>query len=295
MKNQTMKNASDTGVPLKQQQQNVSSKMLSQISNFKQSEEGRITAAESQAVEKRGKPKNILEGCYKNSLKAFKYPNQKLEKGYDRFQQLLSQLEASCGLEVSNERCKISFSDLCQHEVLCGFADEVILFPLSKQTEDLDVLYGRFGTNDDVDMRDGTSNWQIAMIAIQMKKFYKKTGRRVRVDGKTPVGNVHTMGTNDGKKRETHFINIKKAEEAKEKNQMGLLTMDDGIVNWGEHTEAEETNHALMAISSSNEANEIYEKDEKLKRYRRIGMKAVKEKEQLQKTVDSWKDSSKNL
>ncbi|GJS76988.1 hypothetical protein Tco_0726869 [Tanacetum coccineum] len=46
---------------------------------------------------------------------------------------------------------------------------------------------------------------------------------------------------------------------------------------------------------SSNEANEIYEKDEKLKKYRRIGMKAVKEKEQLQKIVDSWKDSSKNL
>ncbi|GJW62927.1 hypothetical protein Tco_0114811 [Tanacetum coccineum] len=76
---------------------------------------------------------------------------------------------------------------------------------------------------------------------------------------------------------------------------MGLLIMDDGIVNLGEHTEDEETNHALMAISSSSEANEIYEKDEKLKRYRRIGMKAVKEKEQLQKTVDSWKDSSKNL
>ncbi|GJR00969.1 ribonuclease H-like domain-containing protein [Tanacetum coccineum] len=115
---------------------------------------------------------------------------------------------------------------------------------------------------------------------------------------------------------------------------MGLLTMDDEIVNWGEHTEVEEINHALMAINSSNElgdqeaqilaysqavkkleaqlvtfqkqqlslnekltfqANEIYEKDEKLKRYRRIGMKAVKEKEQLQKTLDSWKDSSKNL
>ncbi|GJT60216.1 putative ribonuclease H-like domain-containing protein [Tanacetum coccineum] len=35
------------------------------------------------------------------------------------------------------------------------------------------------------------------------------------------------------------------------------------------------------------QANEIYEKDEKLKRYRRIGMKAVKEKEQLQKTGPS--------
>ncbi|GJV75550.1 hypothetical protein Tco_1507134 [Tanacetum coccineum] len=62
-----------------------------------------------------------------------------------------------------------------------------------------------------------------------------------------------------------------------------------------EHTEVEETNHALMAISSSSKANEIYEKDEKLKKYNRIGMKALKEKEQLQKTLDSWKDSFKNL
>ncbi|GKB12332.1 hypothetical protein Tco_0846255 [Tanacetum coccineum] len=43
------------------------------------------------------------------------------------------------------------------------------------------------------------------------------------------------------------------------------------------------------------QANALYEKDEKLKKYRRIGMKAVKEKEQLHKTVDSWKDSSTNL
>ncbi|GKA52723.1 hypothetical protein Tco_0746038 [Tanacetum coccineum] len=40
----------------------------------------------------------------------------------------------------------------------------------------------------------------------------------------------------------------------KEQNQNCLLTMDDGVVNWGEHTvEEEETNHALMAISSNTE------------------------------------------
>ncbi|GJR07536.1 hypothetical protein Tco_0790188 [Tanacetum coccineum] len=39
----------------------------------------------------------------------------------------------------------------------------------------------------------------------------------------------------------------------------------------------------------------IFEKDEKLKKYRRIGMKAVKDKDALQKIVDSWFASSKNL
>ncbi|GJS73388.1 putative ribonuclease H-like domain-containing protein [Tanacetum coccineum] len=432
-----------------------------------------VTAAEIQAVEKERKAKNILlmaipkehmrrfhgmddakeiweairtrfggnanskkmqKAVFKQQFEAFKISNSEgLEKGYDRFQQLLSQLEAH-GAEVSTEdanhkflrslpsawsnlamtmrtnpeidnlsiddlynnlrvfeqeiqgapktsssaqnvafvsqsksstnKVKSGFSgayssctpstsstNIPEKEVLAGFADEVIYSLFAKQTEDLDLLHEDLEQIDDVDIEEMDINWQIAMIAIRMKKFYKKTGRRVRVDGKTP-------GIHDGKKKRDSLYQHQEAGK-QEKNQMGLLTMDDGIVNWGEHTEAEETNHALMAISSSNEvslcsktcidsynklkllydeqmnqlgdqeaqilaysqavkkleaqlvtsqkqhlslneklafqANEIHEKDEKLKRYRRIGMKAVKEKEQLQKTVDSWKDSSKNL
>ncbi|GKG28893.1 hypothetical protein Tco_0416258, partial [Tanacetum coccineum] len=59
-------------------------------------------------------------------------------------------------------------------------------------------------------------------------------------------------GTNDGKKKRDSFYQHQEVGK-QENNQMGLLTMDDGIVNWGEHTEVEETNHVLMAISSSNE------------------------------------------
>ncbi|GJR85693.1 hypothetical protein Tco_0209704 [Tanacetum coccineum] len=159
-----------------------------------------------------------------------------------------------------------SSNNIPEREVPAGFADEVIYSLFAKQSEDLDLLHEDLEQIDDMDVEEMDINWQIAMIVIRMKKFYKKTGRRVRIDGNKPVG-----------------FDKKKLEY-------------DGVVNWEEHTEEEvETNHALMATSSNNEANELYEKDEKLKKYRRIGMKAAKEKEQLQKTVDSWKDSSKTL
>ncbi|GJY18665.1 putative ribonuclease H-like domain-containing protein [Tanacetum coccineum] len=117
---------------------------------------------------------------------------------------------------------------------------------------------------DDLDIKEMDINWKIAMIAIQMKKFYKKTRRRVRIDGKAPQ-----RGHNDVQEEERLLLSTPKARKQEKKTDGPLLIMDD--------------------------ANEIYEKDEKLKKYRRIRMKAVKEKEQLQKTLDSWKDSSKNL
>ncbi|GJT85181.1 ribonuclease H-like domain-containing protein [Tanacetum coccineum] len=75
----------------------------------------------------------------------------------------------------------------------------------------------------------------ISMIAIRMKKFYKKTGRRVRVDGKTPVGfdkkklecfNCHNTGhfareytakgTHDEKKKRDSFLSTPRSRKARE-------------------------------------------------------------------------------
>ncbi|GJV41435.1 ribonuclease H-like domain-containing protein [Tanacetum coccineum] len=99
-----------------------------------------------------------------------------------------------------------------------------------------------------------------------MKKFYKKTGRRVRIEGNKPVGfdkkklkcfkchntghfsrECPSKGTNDGKKRDSFYQD--QGAGKKEQNQNCMLTMDDGVVNWGEHiVEEEDTNNALMAI-----------------------------------------------
>ncbi|GJU45757.1 putative ribonuclease H-like domain-containing protein [Tanacetum coccineum] len=154
--------------------------------------------------------------------------------------------------------CTLSTSsnNIPEREVPAGFADEVIYSLFAKQSEDLDLLHEDLEQIDDVDIK-------IAMIAIRMKKFYKKTRRRVRIDGNKPVGfdkkklkcfKCHNTGhfarecpfngTNDGMKRDSFYQD--QGVGKKEQNQNCLLTMDDGVLNWGEHTvEEEETNHAL--------------------------------------------------
>ncbi|GKA77353.1 ribonuclease H-like domain-containing protein [Tanacetum coccineum] len=177
-----------------------------------------------------------------------------LEKGYDRFQQLLSQLEAH-GAEVSTEDANHKFlrslppawsnlamtmrtkpdvdtlsskllilNNIQEREVPASFADEVIYSLFAKQSEDLDLLHEDLKLIDDVDIEEMDINWQLAMISIRMKKFYKKTGRRFRIDGNKPVGfdkkklecfkchntshlarECPSKGTNDRKKRDSFY------------------------------------------------------------------------------------------
>ncbi|GJW52694.1 hypothetical protein Tco_0096779 [Tanacetum coccineum] len=207
----------------------------------------------------------MQKAVFKQQFEAFKISNSEgLEKRYYRvFEQeiqgapktsssaqnvaFVSQSKSSTnkvksGFSGAYSSCTPSTSstNIPEKEVLAGFADEVIYSLFAKQTEDLDLLHEDLEQIDDVDIEEMDINWQIAMIAIRMKMFYKKTRMVIRVEWKKPVG---------FDKKESLSVSMKQ-----EKNQMGLLTIDDGIVNWGEHTEAEETNQALMAIRLNNES-----------------------------------------
>ncbi|GJZ79962.1 ribonuclease H-like domain-containing protein, partial [Tanacetum coccineum] len=281
--------------------------------------------------------KKMQKAVLKQQFEAFTISSSEgLEKRYDRFQQLLSYKTSNNKVKsghtgpYSTYTSSTSSNNTLEREVLAGFVDEIIYSLFAKQSEDLDLLREDLEQINDVDIEEMDINWQIAMIVIRMKKFYKKTGRRVRIDGNKPVGfdkkklecfkchntghfarECTSKGTNDGKKEDLFFIKIKELERKSRIRTLKTLC-DEQMNQLGEQEakilaytlavkklEAQIVTFQKQQLSLNEQltfqANEIYAKDEKLKRYRRIGMKAVKEKEQLKKTVDSWKDSSKNL
>ncbi|GJS46935.1 putative ribonuclease H-like domain-containing protein [Tanacetum coccineum] len=263
--------------------------------------------------------KKMQKAVLKQQFEAFTISSSEgLEKGYDRFQQLLSQLEAH-GAEVSTEdanhkflkslppawsnlamtmRTKpdvdtLSIDDLFNN--LRVFEQELTsTLKSSASAQNVAfVSHSKSSTNkvksshtDAYSTCTPTSsnNFQEREVPAGFadEKFHKKTRRRVRIDGNKPVGfdkkklecfKCHNTGhfareclsngTNDGKKRDSFYQD--QGAGKKEQNQNCLLTMDDGVVNWGEHTvEEEETNHALMAISLNTE---IHRKDVPLKTF----------------------------
>ncbi|GJZ21926.1 putative ribonuclease H-like domain-containing protein [Tanacetum coccineum] len=174
-----------------------------------------VTAAEIQAVEKERKAKNILlMAIPKEHMRRFHGMDDAKEikgvrKGIDIFSTATFLNWKLMVMKYPLKNAIIIFSDLCpsmflrqeiqdtyihstpstsstnilEKEVLTGFADEVIYSLFAKQSEDWDLLHEDLEQINDVDIEEMDINWQIAMIAIRMKKFYKKTSVRHALNG----------------------------------------------------------------------------------------------------------------
>ncbi|GJS89882.1 putative ribonuclease H-like domain-containing protein [Tanacetum coccineum] len=128
--------------------------------------------------------KKMQKYILKQQFEGFSVSNTEgLHKGYDRFQSLLSQLEIhdSVSTEDANTKnfTKIS-TCLPVHGSLPNTEEPNQCCP-QLDHEDLEQI-------DEYDLEEIDLKWQVAMILMRMKKFYKKTGRKLQFDAKEAVG-----------------------------------------------------------------------------------------------------------
>ncbi|GJV07679.1 ribonuclease H-like domain-containing protein [Tanacetum coccineum] len=137
--------------------------------------------------------------------------------------------------------------------------------------EDLEQL-------DEFDLEEMVLKWQVAMISIRMKKFYKKTGRKLQFDAKEPVGfdktkvecygchktrhfarECRTKGNQDSRRRDAWNSGNKDGRRSgKKEDSKALVTIDGEGVDWTSHSEEEEEEYyALMACNSSGSDTEV--------------------------------------
>ncbi|GKA83061.1 putative ribonuclease H-like domain-containing protein [Tanacetum coccineum] len=109
-----------------------------------------------------------------------------------------------------------------------------VTFVSSKSTsnhEDLEHV-------DEFDLEEMYMKWQVAMISMRLKKFYKNTGRKLQFDAKEPTG----------------FDKTKEEPKA-------LVIIDGDGVDWIDHAKDEQDNFALMAYSNSGSNTKMSPKD----------------------------------
>nr|GEX45844.1 ribonuclease H-like domain-containing protein [Tanacetum cinerariifolium] len=120
--------------------------------------------------------------------------------------------------------------------------------------------------------------WQVAMISMRIKKFHKRTGRKLQFDTKDPVGfdktkvecfNCHKMGHfardcrakgNQNSRRDVGYNGDKTRDNGRrpayQDDSKALVTIDREDIDWSGHVEEYTQNYAMMAYSSSNSGSD---------------------------------------
>ncbi|GKC76023.1 hypothetical protein Tco_1126797 [Tanacetum coccineum] len=140
--------------------------------------------------------------------------------------------------DVSTAYCVFTFSSYnSQRENSSSYTDELMYSFFTNQSNGPQLDHEDLEQLDKFDLEEMDLKWQVAMILIRLKKFYKKTG-------------------NTGYKAKDNRRRPGKQEEPK-----ALVTLDGEGVDWTGHAEDEQENFALMAYNNSGSNTEMSAKD----------------------------------
>ncbi|GKC47609.1 hypothetical protein Tco_1065331 [Tanacetum coccineum] len=219
--------------------------------------------------------KNVLKHQIENFTTA---PNESLDKAYDRFQKLISQLEVhvapiskeDINQKVYEDEIKRSSSSTSNSHNLAFLSSEN-----TSRTNEVSTASRDFKTtspqlkNEDLqqieedDLEELDLRWQVAMLIVRVKKFIQKIGRNLDFKGKQS-GKQHV--TFDKSQVECYNCH-KKGRNATTNEPSSQALVAQGGYDWSNDFD-EPVNYDLMAISSSSSSsssdNEVRSSDEEI-------------------------------
>nr|GEX78758.1 hypothetical protein [Tanacetum cinerariifolium] len=166
-----------------------------------------------------------------------------------------------------------------QKEGSLSYTDEVIHSFFVNQSSAPQLDYDDLDQINDDDMEEMDLKWQVAMISMRIKKFHKRTRRKLHFDTKDPVAfdqtkvecfNCHKIRhfardcrakANQHNRRRDDGYNGNKTRDngrrpAYQDDSKALVTIDGEDINWSRHVEEDAQNYVMMAYRSSNSSSE---------------------------------------
>ncbi|GJS02229.1 hypothetical protein Tco_0318737 [Tanacetum coccineum] len=271
--------------------------------------------------------KKMKKYILKQQFEGFSVSNSEgLHKGYDRTKPGVDSLS----FDDLYNNLRVFENDVKGSTISSSSTQNVaFISENTSSTNDVCTAYGVSNPSDleqldEFDLEEMDLKWQVAMISMRMKKFYKKTGRKLQFDAKEPVGfdktkvecyNCHkigyfareykTKGNQDSKRRDAwNSRNKDRRRSGKQEDSKALVTIDGEGVDWTSHSEEEEEDYALMACNSSGSDTEekirfmkvdLDDKTNVLTYHKKLLAEVEKEKDDLKAKVEKWHNSSKNL
>ncbi|GKB36978.1 putative ribonuclease H-like domain-containing protein [Tanacetum coccineum] len=157
-----------------------------------------------------------------------------------------------------------------QRENSSSYTDDLMYSFFANQSSGPQLDHKDLKQIDEFDLEEMDLKWQVAMISMRLKKFYKKTGRKLHFDAKEPVGfdktkvecyNCHKTWHFARECRSKGNIGYKAKDNerrpGKQEEPKALVTLDKEGVDWTGHVEDEQENFALMAYSNSGSDTEV--------------------------------------
>ncbi|GKA24601.1 putative ribonuclease H-like domain-containing protein [Tanacetum coccineum] len=252
--------------------------------------------------------KTILKQNYENFAAS---SQEGLDKTYDRFQKLISQLEIH-GEVISQEDANLKLL-----RSLPSAWNNIALIMRNKSDLDtlsMDDLYNNLKIDAD-DLEEIDLKWQVAMLTMRVKRFIKKTRRKLDLNDKETVVFDRAKVECYNYHRRGHFARECRAprnqgnrnKDASRRNALvdtstiNVLVVQDGIG----YQIGLESLEARIVIHGKNEA--VYEenieflkydvqvKDISIKDFKNQLEEALKEKDDLKLKLEKFEESSKNL